>query len=34
MSNTALSLDTLELIDPRYYAENGYPYEELSLIHI
>ena len=32
MSNTALSLDTLELIDPRYYAENGYPYEEWRLL--
>jgi len=32
MSNAALSLDTLELIDPRYYAENGYPYEEWRLL--
>lgn len=32
MSNSALSLDTLELIDPRYYAENGYPHEEWRLL--
>ncbi len=32
MSNTNLSLDTLELIDPKYYAQNGYPFEEWKLL--
>lgn len=32
MRNPAPSLDTLELIDPKYYAENGYPHEEWKLL--
>lgn len=32
MSSSNLSLDTLELIDPAYYAKNGYPFEEWRLL--
>ena len=32
MSQTNLSLDSIELISPKYYAEYGYPYEEWRLL--
>ena len=32
MSGPNLSLDSLELIDPVYYAKNGYPFEEWKLL--
>ena len=32
MTSAPLTLDTLELINPKYYEENGYPYDAWKLL--